>query len=81
MIRSMLTTVDNPYDPFTQFTDWYQFDVAKGYNSCSLLDRCCKTSIDLSEIENQIAIETAIDEICKYNLSGMHIKVTKDVPE
>ena len=76
---SMLTTVDNPYDPFTQFADWYRFDVDKGYDSCGLLSRCCASSIDLSETENKIAIETAIDEIIKYNLSGVHIKVTREI--
>ena len=77
---SMLTTVDNPFDPFTQFIDWYRFDVDKGYDSCGLLDRVTSTSIDLSEEENRLAIEAGIDEICKYNLSGKHIKVTREMP-
>lgn len=76
---SMLTTTDNPYDPFTQFADWYRFDVDKGYDSCGLLSRCCATSSDLSETENKVAIESAIDEICFFNLSGMHTKVTRDI--
>ena len=75
----MLTTTDNPYDPFTQFDDWYRFDIDAGYDSCGLLDRCCKSSNDLSEIENKIEIENAINEICKYNLSGKHIKVVRDI--
>ena len=38
----MLTTVDNPYSPFTQFDDWYSYDVLKGHNTCSLLARMTK---------------------------------------
>ena len=35
----MLTTFDNPFDPFEQFTSWFLFDVEKGYNTCSHLAR------------------------------------------
>ena len=24
--EAMLTTFDNPYNPFTQFLEWFQFD-------------------------------------------------------
>ena len=29
----MLTTIDNPFNPFTNFDDWYAFDTSKGYNT------------------------------------------------
>ena len=35
----MITTIDNPFDPFEQFTSWFMFDVEKGYNCCSRLMR------------------------------------------
>ena len=34
-----LTTFDNPYDPFEQFSDWFLFDMEKGYNTCAYLAR------------------------------------------
>ena len=39
-----LTTFDNPYNPFEQFSDWFLFDVEKGYNTCAYLDRIAHTS-------------------------------------
>lgn len=78
MTQSMLTTIDNPFDPFTQFDEWYAFDESKGYHTCSLLARITKASEELDMIDQQSAIEWAIEEIVKYNVSGMHRKVTKD---
>ena len=70
-----LSTADNPFDPFTQFDQWYNYDTSKGYNSCSLLDRVAKTSDSLSDAENARMIELAIDEIVKYDPLGIRIKV------
>jgi len=73
----MLTTFDNPYDPFEQFTSWFLFDVEKGYNTCSYLGRIARTSDQLSEEENELEIERAIDEIIKYDFRNIYKKVTK----
>ena len=35
MEMCMLTTTDNPYDPFTQYEAWYRFDEDNGYHSCA----------------------------------------------
>jgi hypothetical protein len=72
----MLTTFDNPYDPFKQFPSWFLFDVEKGYNSCSYLGRIARTSEQLSEEENGAEIERAIDEIVKYDFMNIYKKVT-----
>ena len=75
--RSMLTTFDNPYDPFEQFTSWFLFDTEKGYNSCAYLGRIARTSDQLSEEENDLEIERAIDEIIKYDFRNIYKKVTR----
>ena len=79
MKQSMLTTIDNPFDPFTQFDEWFAFDESKGYHSCSYLARIAKTSDELSEADEERAIELAIDEIVKLNILGIYKKVTKEV--
>lgn len=75
MAKCMLTTVDNPYDPFTQFSSWLQFDIEKGYYSCAYLGRIAKTSDALTEMENDQEVERAIDEIVKYDFMDLYKKV------
>lgn len=74
----MLTTTDNPHNPFTHFDEWYAFDVAAGHHTTSLLGRVVRTSDDLSEADQDAAIESAIDEIVRENVSGLYRKVSID---
>ena len=67
MIESMLTTDDNPYSPFDEFEAWYAFDVARGYHTLSYLARIVVTSNELSDADQLLANELAIDEILKVN--------------
>lgn len=72
-----LTTVDNPYNPFTQFRKWFLFDTEKGYNSCAYLGRIARTSEEFTEEENNQEIERAIDEIIKYDFLNIYKKEYK----
>ena len=72
-----LTTFDNPYDPFEQFTSWFLFDVEKGYNTCAYLARIVRTSEKLSDEENNSEIERAIDEIILYDFRNIYKKVKR----
>lgn len=77
--ESMLTTFDNPFDPFTQFEPWYSFDLSAGYHTTELLGRIIVTSDELSPADQDLAYELAIDEIIRENVSGMHRKVSRTV--
>ena len=81
MTKVMLTTIDNPFDPFEQFTSWFLFDIEKGYNSCAYLGRIARTSDEFSEEENNREVERAIDEIVKYDFMNIYKKVKKEIPE
>lgn len=76
-MATMLTTVDNPYDPIDDFMNWYMFDVENGYNSCSYLARIAKTSEQFTDLENEEEIERAIDEIIEYDFRNIYVKVNK----
>lgn len=75
MAQVMLTTIDNPYDPFDQFDEWYSYDMDAGYNTCAYLARVSFTSDSLSDKENEREIERAINEIIKYDFMNMYVKV------
>lgn len=76
--RAMLTTTDNPFDPFTEYDQWFTFDFHKGYHSLAYLARVVVTSDELSDTDQSAAIEEGIDEIVKENVLGIYKKVTKD---
>lgn len=78
MTSYMLTTVDNPYNPFTQFEEWYAYDQNMGYNTCEYLSRIAITSDEISDEDNRIAINDAINQIIYYNVLGIYQKVSKD---
>jgi hypothetical protein len=77
MKQVMLTTSDNPYNPFTNFDEWFAFDEQKGYHTCAYLARIAKTSSNLSDADYAQEVENAIDEILKLNLTGNYVKITK----
>lgn len=76
-MRCALTTFDNPYNPFSDFTQWFLYDEKKGYHSTAYLGRIARTSDQLSEEENDKETERAIDEIIKYDELGIYKKITQ----
>lgn len=72
-----LTTLDNPFNPFEQFDQWYAFDTQKGYNTCNYLARIARSSDELSDADEDRVVEEAIDEIVEINVLGIYKKVKK----
>ena len=74
----MLSTIDNPFNPFEQFAQWLLFDNEKGYNCCGRLARIAHVNDDMTEKEVDEEVESAIDEIIKYDFTDTYIKVIKN---
>lgn len=74
-----LTTIDNPYDPITDFDNWYLYDEQKGYHTSSYLARLIKYSDDVDPAFMEFQKEQAIDEILTMDQSGFYKKVEKDI--
>mgnify|MGYP000087116949 CR=1 FL=1 len=75
----MLSTIDNPFDPLTQWDEWLAYDEDNGYYTNCFLSRVIDSLFgdidDYNEEDQGIAIEKAIDEIVKYNVHGVHKKL------
>lgn len=74
----MLSTKDNPFNPFENFDEWYRYDMDKGWNSSGRLARITKLSDDMSDEEIEIENEKAIDQIIKNDFLNIFIKVRPD---
>lgn len=74
----MLTTVDNPYDPFEQFTLWLLFDNEKGYNTCGKLARIAQFSDEMTQKEIDMETDRAIDEIIEHDFLNIYKKAYRN---
>ena len=77
----MLTTFDNPFDPFEDFTSWFLFDIEKGYNTCSHLDRIANITDDMSTDERKLEEERAIDLIIERDFMHIYKKIAMKTNE
>jgi len=79
MAEAMLSLASNPWNPFTQYELWKEFDRKEGFDTAGLLARCISTSDALSEADQELAVEQAIDSIVQNpSFGGMYIKVLNE---
>lgn len=78
-VPCMLTTIDNPYNPFDNFNEWFMYDVSKGYNTCSLLARISNVTDDMTQKEEEEEIKRAINDIIIHDVMDRYIKVESTI--
>ena len=71
----MLTTVDNPYDPRTQYDLWLAWDHDNMYFTQEYLARLLNLSPDLDEDEVEQLINETIEEILELDVLGIYKKI------
>lgn len=84
MAATFVTTMDNPYDFFDEFDEWYAFDISHGYdvigqpyNTLNYVARIAQTNPDMTEEEYEEAVNEAVEDIIKMNLTGNYRKVVQ----
>lgn len=76
--RYALTTVDNPFNPFDDFLQWYEWDRSSGYDTPSYLGRVVKYSDQLSDADQSVLVSQAIDEILAEHGDSIYRKVSEE---
>lgn len=74
----MLTTIDNPFNPFDQFIPWFMFDIEKGYYTCSKIARLVTIAEDMSQKEIDVAMDNAIDRLIEIDPLHIYIRVNRN---
>lgn len=76
-VQAAITTTDNIFDPFTEFDQWNNFDISKGYNSIARVDRYDISADDWPDVDKALAYEDAVDKVVALNITGNYKKVTR----
>ena len=76
--QCMLTTLDNPYNPFVDFSSWYMFDCEQEHNTSSRLARIVNIDSEMTQKERDEEIDRAMDFIVTYDLEGIFVKGTEE---
>lgn len=76
--KCMLTTLDNPFNPFVDFSSWYMFDCEKNHNTSSRLARIAILDSEMSQQERDEEMERAMNLIVKHDLEDLYVKGTEE---
>lgn len=87
----MLTTIDNPFNPYVDFELWYGFDtsirIVKGSrvdipistNCCEKLAEEAITSYDMTDEEYSYEVRRAVDEIIKNDTLKVYARAYEPI--
>ena len=70
----LLSTTDNPLNPFDDWVAWYLEDIRLGHDTCGLVARLASVSNSIDD-EPELA---SMRDVVRYNFSGKHIMVTRE---
>lgn len=74
--RALISTIDNPYNPWTDYDKWNQYDERNGYFTNQRVARLCLASNQSSDIDYEDAIEDAQNKLIDL-LPGLYKLVYK----
>lgn len=78
MTEYMVTTKDNPFDPFEEYDEWNRFDQDHGYNTQSYLARLVVLPEEPAPNEINDAINNAVDKIILNDVLDIYVRVSRE---
>ena len=71
----MLSTTDNPFNPWTHYDQWFDWDTSRGYNTASYLATIVQIINANGRVSDDEALALAIDDILEFNITGNYVLV------
>ena len=71
----MITTIDNPWNPFTHYHEWLDHDMRHGYNTDQWLYILSRSSNDLPMEEQDEQIDVGAQRLLELDPYGLHVKL------
>ena len=68
----MLTTTDNPINPFVNFDAWYAEDMRLGHDTCGLIARLYVDTRDMSSADQAIEYARVVREIFSMDVLNIY---------
>nr|DAM62934.1 MAG TPA: hypothetical protein [Caudoviricetes sp.] len=78
MTEYMVTTKDNPFDPFEEYDEWNRFDQDHGYNTQSYLARLVVLPEEPTPNEINDAINDAVDKIILNDVLDIYVRASRE---
>ena len=66
----MISTTDNPFNPWTHYDQWFEWDTSRGYNTASYLATVVQLINANGRVSDDEALTLAIDDILEFNITG-----------
>ena len=71
----MLSTTDNPFNPWTHYDQWFDWDTSRGYNTASYLATVVQLINANGRVSDDETLTLAIDDILEFNITGNYVLV------
>lgn len=68
----LVTTVDNPINPFVDFTGWMNLDIAMGYDTCGLVNQMFMGYDNMSDEDQAIEYARMIRDLFTNDPLGVY---------